>query len=69
MKTTKTIVLSLLCTLLLGLSGFSLLPAKAQQLDKPDIIQNFPVGPYPWEMAFDGQNVWVTSVNSSDVTE
>ncbi len=65
----RTLSRPLLLTLLLGLSGLFTLTASAQQLDAPDTIQSFPVGPDPWGMAFDGANIWVTSGGSNMVTE
>src|SRR5207248_3355407 len=43
--------------------------AKAQQLDKPDTIQTFPVGNGPDWLAFDGANVWVTNHWDNTVTK
>ena len=45
------------------------LPAKAQQLDKPDTVQTFVVGSGPNFLAFDGANVWVTHHWDSTVTK
>ena len=50
----------------LGLSTVTL-PAKGQQLDKPDTIQSFEVNSSPYGMAFDGENIWVTSAGSGSI--
>src|SRR5437763_874624 len=69
MKTTKTIISAIFSILFsLGLGDLSL-PATAQQLDAPDLIETFPVGPNPAAMAFDGANIWVTSEASYMVTK
>src|SRR5438045_16570 len=57
------------CSLLLVLSGFFLARAQAQQPDASDTIQSFPVEPNPEGLAFDGENIWATSVGSNNVTK
>lgn len=69
MKTTRTIILSFLSTLLLALSGVFVLSANAQELDAPDLVQSFPVGTWPKGLAFDGANIWVTSLMTDNLTK
>src|SRR5262249_49185704 len=41
----------------------------AQQIDKPDLIQNFPAGDNPTFLAFDGANIWVSNSSVDTVTK
>src|SRR5215831_16464666 len=66
MKSAILAILSILCSLGLGIFGS---PAKAQPLDNPDLIQSFPVGVSPWELTSDGENIWVTSLVDSSMTK
>src|SRR5689334_561748 len=54
---------------LMLLGGFSVLPANAQQLDEPALIQSFPVGNGPVYLAFDGANIWCTNFDDNTVTK
>src|SRR5206468_10180779 len=59
----------LLFTLVLGVSGPLLRPTIGRRPDAPSLIQSFPVRVAPWGMAFDGANIWVTSVNTDTITK
>jgi DNA-binding beta-propeller fold protein YncE len=50
-------------------AAFSSFPAEAQQIDKPDLIQSFPVGASPRGLAFDGANIWITSDTIPNLTK
>src|SRR5437762_1056318 len=69
MKASRPIILSFL-SILFSLGAITLSsPVKAQQLDKPDLIQSFPVGHSPVYLAFDGANIWVTNSDDNTVTK
>ena len=59
--------LSLTSKVLFIISAFFVSPATAQQLDKPDLIQSFPVGNRPHHLVFDGANIWVTNHDDGTV--
>jgi len=61
--------LSLTSRVLFIISAFFVSPATAQQLDKPDLIQNFPVVTGPFALTFDGVNIWVTNFGSNTVSK
>src|SRR6266436_4095363 len=65
----KTLTRWLLAALLLACNALILLPAGGQQLEKPDSMQSFSVGSYPWGLTFDGANIWVTSYFNDNVTK
>src|SRR5262249_37733287 len=69
MKATRTLILSLCSWLIFARSGFFALSAMAQQSDQPDLIQTFPVGDAPTNLAFDGSNIWVTNLGDGTVTK
>ena len=60
---------SLLSTFLLAVGGFFVFSAEAQQIDKPDLIQSFPVGASPRGRVFDGANIWITSDTIPNLTK
>src|SRR5689334_8165461 len=66
MKDRRIIAFCISAALLHILGSLSASPAGAQQLEKPDTIQAFPVGADPLYLAFDGAHIWVT--NSYDGT-
>src|ERR1051326_2303533 len=67
MKSPRAVRLAL-AGALLGLSlAIPNLPATAQPLDQPDLIQSFPVGNSPRYLAFDGENIWVTNLDDNTV--
>jgi len=55
--------------ILVSLGGFLSQPIAAQQLDASDTIQGFPVGPQPYGLTSDGDNIWVTSFDSTEMTK
>ena len=59
----------LLSTILLAITGTFSPHVTAQQLDKPDTIQTFPVQQSPWGLVFDGANIWVVSTVTSDIVK
>ena len=65
----RVFTLFLSATLVLALGGLFALPAGAQEADAPDRIESFDVGSSPYGLAFDGANIWVTSVATDYVTE
>ena len=58
----------LLSAILVVGSTLFAVPATAQ-LDKPDLIQSFPVGHTPTFLAFDGANIWATNFSDNTVTK
>src|SRR5262245_11165928 len=69
MKTTRMIAPTILFVAVsLGFCALSL-PVIGQQLDKPDLVQTFPVGLYPSFLAFDGANIWVSNKDADTVTK
>ena len=69
MNSTTALLSSLLCLLLLGFGTFLTFRARAEQL-APDSIQHFPTSSLaPWGVAFDGANVWETSLYDGTVSK
>src|SRR5438270_408224 len=69
MKSTRTIVRSIIAALFLSLSGFAVLPIRAQELDGRLTIESFPVGYEPKGLTFDGVNVWIVNLGDETVTK
>src|SRR5262249_917409 len=78
MKPTRTVILSLLPSLLLSVMGSFVSSVTAQplgalsaiEITAPDTIETFPVGgDYPQNLAFDGANIWVVNYFSETVTK
>ena len=68
MKTSRSphrILISLLAFVGMFFSIGTLVPSAAAD----NLIENFPVGPSPYGMAFDGANIWVANFTGDSVTK
>jgi DNA-binding beta-propeller fold protein YncE len=69
MRSNTRIHFSFLLFLVLGITGFVALPVCANETGTDASIETFPVGPQPWGLTTDGDNIWVTSTGSDNVTK
>src|ERR1041385_572466 len=69
MKSNTGIHFSFLLALVFGIADFVALPVCASEDGADTSIETFPVGPHPWGLTTDGDNIWVTSTSSDNVTK